>query len=90
MCGEICSTLSDCAWGEWCWSVHPNYCGSLPTKNFIGTPSLGASPRCGTSELDARGLCKNKCISSLDCDTAAGEMCLGVNWNYCDSPFVEE
>jgi len=85
-CAKVCDSQGDCGSGEWCWEVHPNYCGSLPDKIYDGTPELDSTPRCGTSELDARGLCKNTCVSDADCDRTIGEMCLGVNENYCDSP----
>merc|ERR1712157_431749 len=87
-CAKVCSDQGDCGSGEWCWQVFDNYCGSLPDKIFVGTPVLDATPRCGTSELDARGLCKNMCLSDADCDTAVGEKCQGVNQNYCDSPYT--
>merc|ERR1719356_1746520 len=69
-CAKVCSDQGDCGSGEWCWQVFDNYCGSLPDKIFVGTPVLDATPRCGTSELDARGLCKNTCVSDADCDTS--------------------
>jgi len=51
-----------------------------PTDNWIKS----TGHRCGSNELDARGMCKEKCTTITDCDYMNGEYCWGVFPNYCD------
>lgn len=59
------------------------------TPTPVGTTSnwqnwlVSTSPRCGASELDARGNCRARCVSAADC--GAGEWCWGTHANFCGS-----
>jgi hypothetical protein len=53
------------------------------TSSSIGDLVFDSSPRCGTSELDAREHCKRKCSTNSDCE--GGEFCWVVHRNYCGS-----
>ena len=85
LCGKVCTTNLDCDYmnGEWCWGVHPNYCGSKPVSDCPDTAVAVYGHRCGTSELMARELCGVECTYSHECNTAAGESCFAVNPNFC-------
>jgi chitinase len=44
---------------------------------------MSTESRCGSSEVDARGNCRDRCAYNTDCD--AGQYCWGVHANYCGS-----
>eukprot|EP00986_Skeletonema_menzelii_P014375 scaffold9491_cov137-Skeletonema_menzelii.AAC.1 len=83
-CGNVCESLSDCGPGEWCWGVHPNYCGSIPKRVYVDPVQSTVWTRCGKSELDARSFCGEPC--TWQC-SGEGETCIAVNPNYCDSEY---
>jgi hypothetical protein len=83
-CGSVCVGSNDCDVGEWCWSVHANYCDNA-RPGFVICPDLSratTTPRCGVDELNARERCGPTC--GVDQDCADGEMCWGVHANTCD------
>jgi hypothetical protein len=53
------------------------------SSSVTGKLVLNDSPRCGTSELDAREQCKPTCATDSDCEN--GEYCWNVHNNYCGS-----
>lgn len=53
----------------------------LATENWV----VSTEPRCGSSELDARGNCRNTCTNNGDCNAALGHVCWVVHENYCGS-----
>jgi len=83
-CGKVCVSSADCSAGEWCWGVHPNYCGSIPKRVYDNPAQSSVWTRCGTSELDARSFCGEPC--TWQC-SVAGERCMAVQSNYCDSEY---
>jgi len=86
-CGKVCVSSADCAAGEWCWGVYPNYCGSIPKRNYVNPVQSTVWTRCGKTELDARSFCGEPC--TWQC-SGEGETCLAVNSNYCDSDYTIE
>lgn len=82
-CGAICTAMTDCGNGEWCWEVPANYCGTRPGFGICNdlTQANGYS-RCGATELEARELCGIPCTSNLLC--APGESCFPTYVNTCD------
>ena len=88
-CKPVCSTDSDCDVdaGEFCWTPHENYCGSIPKRTYINPVQSNVNSRCGTTELDARSFCGEPC--SWQC-SKAGESCFAVHTNYCGSEYTEE
>ena len=86
-CGNVCQSSLDCAAGEWCWGVHPNYCGSIPKRVYVNPIQSTVWTRCGKSELDARSFCGEPC--TWQC-SGVGETCQSVNANYCDSDYYIE
>ena len=86
-CGKICVSSADCAGGEWCWGVHPNYCESVPKRTFVNPVQSTVWTRCGKSELDARSFCGEPC--TWQC-SKEGEICMAVNSNYCDAEYYIE
>jgi len=86
-CGTVCATTNNCDVGEWCWSVHGNFCDSKPSQVICLDLSSGASSgaRCGVDELHARELCGKPCVTSEVCaGTEKGENCWSVHANTCD------
>lgn len=81
-CGAVCAQQTDCGTGKWCWSVFPNYCGSMPVQKCTDLSQASSGPRCGVDEIHARELCGNKCASDVDCGT--GQRCFPVQLNLCD------
>mmetsp|Transcript_20842 Transcript_20842/g.41449 ORF Transcript_20842/g.41449 Transcript_20842/m.41449 type:complete len:1000 (+) Transcript_20842:122-3121(+) len=86
-CGKVCETSADCSADEWCWGVHPNYCGSIPKRVYVNPSQSNVWTRCGKSEIDARSFCGEPC--TWQC-SVAGETCMAVNSNYCDSDYYIE
>jgi hypothetical protein len=86
-CGKVCVSQSDCEAGEWCWGVHPNYCGSIPKRVYTDPVQSNVWTRCGKSELDARSFCGEPC--TWQC-SGEGETCIAVNSNYCGSEYSTE
>ena len=86
-CGKVCETSADCSADEWCWGVHPNYCGSIPKRVYVNPSQSSVWTRCGKSEIDARSFCGEPC--TWQC-SVAGETCMAVNSNYCDSDYYIE
>ncbi|KAL7526026.1 hypothetical protein ACHAXR_001279 [Thalassiosira sp. AJA248-18] len=60
-CNPTCVDSSDCSSGEWCWGVHPNYCGSIPERTYINPVQSTVFARCGKTEVDARTFCGEQC-----------------------------
>ena len=85
MCGPECTSSADCASGEWCWGMHPNYCSdpNFTPPGYTETTISSVYYRCGNSEVEARSFCQTPCNWASDCDQAAGETCYAVNQNYC-------
>jgi chitinase len=81
-CNAVCQQQNDCASGQWCWTVFPNYCGSKTVRKCTDLSQADSDPRCGVDELHARELCGNKCVSDNDC--SPGQSCFSVELNTCD------
>ena len=75
-CKSICSTDSDCGAGEFCWSVHNNYCGSIPQRIYDAPVQSSVTSRCGVSEEMARTFCGEPC--TWQC-SKPGETCISVS-----------
>jgi hypothetical protein len=75
-CKPICATDSDCGTGEFCWSVHTNYCGSIPQRVYENPTQSSVISRCGVSEEMARTFCGEPC--SWQC-SKPGETCIAVS-----------
>jgi len=75
-CKPICATDSDCGTGEFCWSVHANYCGSIPQRVYVNPVQSSVTSRCGVSEVTARSFCGEPC--SWQC-SKPGETCIAVS-----------
>jgi chitinase len=86
-CGDICVSSADCGAGEWCWGVHDNYCGSIPTRTYINPKQSNVWTRCGKDEISARTFCGEPC--TWQCSTP-GESCQSVYTNWCDSEYTTE
>jgi hypothetical protein len=71
--------------GTSCYSVHENYCGSIPQRTYTNPVVSTVYHRCGASEVFARTFCTTPCTVSTQCNI--GESCLGVHPNYCGSIF---
>jgi len=90
-CKNTCVSNLDCAAGEWCWGLQPNYCGSIPQRIYTN-PTLGAWTRCGQGETDlekriwAQTFCGEPC--SWRCSDP-GQSCINLNNNWCGSEYVE-
>ena len=83
-CGAECSSASDCADGQWCWSVQHNYCGTRPNFSICDDlPEANTRSRCGISELDARETCGVPCVNDSQC-IGSGELCYATHMNTCD------
>jgi hypothetical protein len=76
LCKPICATDSDCGMGEFCWSVHSNYCGSIPQRVYDAPVQSSVNSRCGVSEEMARTFCGEPC--SWQC-SKPGESCISVS-----------
>merc|ERR1712194_121083 len=86
-CRSTCGHSGDCADGMFCWGVHPNYCGSIPQRVFTNPVQSKIWTRCGKKEIDARTFCGAPCTWSGQCSDS--DSCIGLNSNYCDSPYTE-
>ncbi|KAK1734442.1 lytic polysaccharide monooxygenase [Skeletonema marinoi] len=86
-CGNVCQSVNDCGPGEYCWGVHPNYCGSIPKRVYVDPVQSTVWTRCGKSELDARSFCGEPC--TWEC-AGEGETCQPIHANYCDSEYYIE
>jgi hypothetical protein len=64
--------------------LDPNYCGSLPKRNYYNPVQSTIWTRCGKTELDARSFCGEPC--TWHC-SGEGESCQPVHANYCDSEY---
>ena len=71
-----------------CFGVYPNYCDSIPSRNYTEPSVSKIKKRCGLTEIYARTFCTPSCTSNSQC-TGAGETCLEVYENYCGSSFTE-
>ena len=72
----VCVTDADCDSGEFCWSVHANYCGSIPQRLYEDPVQSPVVSRCGVSEEMARTFCGEPC--SWQC-SKPGEQCIAVS-----------
>jgi hypothetical protein len=86
-CRSNCTTSSDCPFTMTCFSVHENFCGSIPQRIYVNPEVSIDSHRCGTSEIHSRTFCGAPCEWSADC--TGGETCHGVHANYCGSYYTE-
>ena len=75
--------------GKACYSVHENYCGSIPQRTYTDPIVSTVYHRCGVSEVFARTFCGTPCTWSTQCNDAIGETCVGVHPNYCGSAYTD-
>jgi hypothetical protein len=86
-CRSTCTTSLGCPSTMECFSVHVNFCDSIPQRIYVNPEVSVEVHRCGTSEIHSRTFCGAPCAWSADC--TGGETCHGVHANYCGSPYNE-
>ena len=97
LCGQVCSSSADCTEpGQWCYSVHKNYCDSIPKRIYDNPVQSSVWNRCAPSDMDyatgevyARAFCTETCGMWPNPCTALGMTCRSVQGNYCGSDYTE-
>jgi len=87
LCRSTCTASLGCPSTMECFSVHENFCGSIPQRIYVNPEVSVEVHRCGTSEIHSRTFCGAPCAWSADC--TGGETCHGVHANYCGSSYTE-